>query len=84
MGNRPKVYGAATSIHQHADADGNAAKGANRLDNFLYRAAGGHDIFYDEDAFLWRQSESPTKGHAAVFPLGEDRPRTQGFTHFVG
>ena len=68
---------AAASIYQKADAYNVAFGFIDYIDNFFDRAAGGNDIFYDEDFFTRSYFKATAKCHFAIFSFGENGTNAQ-------
>ena len=67
-----EVCFAAASVYEEADAYDIAFSFIDYVYHFFDRAAGGDDVFYDEDFFTRCDFEAAAKGHLAIFSFGEN------------
>ena len=72
-----EVCFAAASVYEEADADDVALGFIHDIDDFFDRAAGGDDVFDDEDFFTRSDLEAAAQGHLAIFSFGENGTNAQ-------
>ena len=72
-----EVCFAAASVYEEADADNVALGFIHDIDDFLDRAAGGDDVFDDQNFFTRSDLEAAAKGHLAIFSFGENGTNAQ-------